>query len=178
MRRLRITGLAAVLGLALATLSPVSASAVAFQVTAAVGDNPTAMVLSSDGTTLFVANLGDGTNGTISVMDVTNPLLPVELHRYDLGAITGQTAYPFDLLLSSDGNQLYVADAGTNQVHDLDVSNRASPSLRRSILVGAGQKELAWLGSEGRIAVTGVQDASLVVITVASDWSVAADGPY
>lgn len=79
------------------------------------GDHPLSGVLSKDGKTLFVANLG---GADVSVIDVSSPGQPT---------VTGTIAtepHPNDLALREDGGVLFVSCGHTNYVVALDVKTK------------------------------------------------------
>jgi len=88
-----------------------------------VGHHPSALQLSADGHTLFVANTNDD---TISVLDVSGSGAPSVASTESvepLGAAPGQQnvgAHPDAFALSPDGSKLFVALAGMNAVEVRD----------------------------------------------------------
>jgi DNA-binding beta-propeller fold protein YncE len=175
-RRLRMGGVAAVLGFAAAMMSPLSGSALSFVVTVPVGVQPVATVISADDTTLFVANSGDG---TITVLDVRNPAVPRATHLFDLDSLTGGVTQPGTLLLSHDGATLFVADPEANKVHALDVRDLSAPRLWWSKGVGEYPAGMALSADSLQLVVTNAGVASVNVITISLDRSTATvSGPY
>src|SRR5207344_3458775 len=78
------------------------------------GDHPLTAVLSKDGKTLYVANLG---GAEVAIVDVSQPERP---------AVTGSIptdAHPNDLALRADG-VLFVSCGHTNHVVAVDVATR------------------------------------------------------
>lgn len=84
-----------------------------------VGNAPTALQLSKDRRTLFVANTNDD---TISVLDVSGKGSPAVVATESVSPETGVPvgAHPDALALSPDGETLYVALAGMNAVEVRD----------------------------------------------------------
>jgi DNA-binding beta-propeller fold protein YncE len=92
--------------------NPINAKEIAV---AGVGHHPTALQLSSDRSTLFVANTNDD---TISVLDVTGNGTPL-LRSTESVAALGSTpvgAHPDAFAMSPNGDTLFVALAGLNAV--------------------------------------------------------------
>jgi LPXTG-motif cell wall-anchored protein len=84
-----------------------------------VGHHPTALQLSADRDTLFVANSNDD---SISVVDVSGNGAPVVKATESVRPLTGVPvgAHPNALALSPDGSTLFVALAGMNAIEILD----------------------------------------------------------
>ncbi|MEY2447747.1 MAG: hypothetical protein QOH79_1223 [Acidimicrobiaceae bacterium] len=84
-----------------------------------VGHHPTALQLSADRETLFVANSNDD---SISVVDVSGDSTPTITSTESVRPLTGVPvgAHPNALALSPDGSTLFVALAGMNAIEILD----------------------------------------------------------
>ena len=84
-----------------------------------VGHHPSAIQLSADRSTLFVANTNDD---TISIIDVRNPSNPMVFAPESVKPVDGAPvgAHPDAFALSPDGRTLYVALAGLNAIEVRD----------------------------------------------------------
>jgi DNA-binding beta-propeller fold protein YncE len=79
----------------------------------ATGGNPSAVVLSADGKTAFVANRADGTVVRVTGIDGPSPAID---GRIDVGA------EPIGLALSPSGKQLFVAEFAESRVSVIDTA--------------------------------------------------------
>jgi DNA-binding beta-propeller fold protein YncE len=84
----------------------------------APGSHPTAMLLSPDEKSLYVAL----SNVDVVAVVATESGLPLNLLHTTTGNQSFAGTYPMALAQSSDGNRLFVADASLNAVEVLDVS--------------------------------------------------------
>lgn len=79
------------------------------------GDHPFSAVLSKDGKTLYVANLG---GAEVAVVDVSSAASPTVTGTIAAGA------HPNDLALAADGKVLFVSCGNTNNVMALDLESK------------------------------------------------------
>ncbi len=116
-----------------------------------VGDtHPSAAVLvkNANGTALYVAKANDDTLALVAA-DGSNTVefdlsFSVVVDRGDRVTLRG--TYPNALAVSSDGNRVYVAEAGINSVAVLDTSNPFAPKLLGRIPTGWYPSALALSG--------------------------------
>ncbi|HZT66249.1 MAG TPA: beta-propeller fold lactonase family protein [Acidimicrobiales bacterium] len=87
-----------------------------------VGRHPTALQLSADHSTLFVANNNDDSISVVNTNLATTPNQPTVASTQSVGPIQGGLvgAHPDAFALSPDGNTLFVALSGMNAVQLLD----------------------------------------------------------
>src|SRR5438105_2177776 len=86
-----------------------------------VARHPSALLLSSDGSRLFVAS---GSTDKVSVVDTRTQRVVATLN--DASPAVGEGSTPNALALSPDGSRLYVAEADNNAVALFDLSAAAS----------------------------------------------------
>ncbi|MGI8403063.1 MAG: SMP-30/gluconolactonase/LRE family protein [Gemmatimonadaceae bacterium] len=109
-----------------------------------VGRYPSALVLSRDGSRLFVAS---GSTDRISVVDTRSQQLVGTLNDAN-PASTGEGSTPNALSLSPDGTRLYVAEADNNAVAVFDLSaNTSGNSAARGNDALAGRIPVGWYPS-------------------------------
>ena len=94
-------------------------------------DCPTSMVLSEDGTTLYVAGQG---NEKIRTIDVDTGTVATLAGSGKAGSKDGKAGNaqfnsPTGLALSADGSSLFVADKGNHKIRKIDVATRAVTTL-------------------------------------------------
>jgi YVTN family beta-propeller protein len=77
------------------------------------GDHPLTALLSADGRTLYVANLG---GSEVAVIDVADAASPKVQKKFATGP------HPNDLAVSKDGKTLYVSCGNTNSVYTIDLA--------------------------------------------------------
>src|SRR5439155_1412056 len=90
------------------------------------GEHPNARALSGDGKRLFVAS---GNTASVWVYD-TGSLEAIEQISMSLFPEAPQTATPYSLAVSPEGQMLVVANADTNTLALVDISNSAGSFVR------------------------------------------------
>jgi len=88
----------------------------------AVGRHPSSMLLSGDGSRLFVAS---ASTDRISVVDTRRNAVVAELAD-TIARAPGEGSTPIALLLGPDGRHLFVAEADNNAVAEFDLSSATS----------------------------------------------------
>ncbi|ULE33593.1 Ig-like domain-containing protein [Mycobacterium sp. IDR2000157661] len=125
------------------------------------GGAPTSVVIGKDGTVAYVAS----NNDTISVIDLTAPV-PAVVRT--LVADSVPEAGIQTLVLSADGNRLYVVDATSRVLRAISISSKVLPAtittgVNASTTSIAGGVEAANLGApEGKISLIGTDADDLV----------------
>jgi DNA-binding beta-propeller fold protein YncE len=112
-----------------------------------VGGEPQGIVLSPDGTELFVAD--ESSNGHINVYDLVGDTLETSIPSGATSAIGG----PFGMALSPDGERVYVGvinNGGPGLIQVIDVSNRTIEHTISSC--GSRPRQIAF-GFSGGLAV-------------------------
>ena len=127
------------------------------------------------------AYVGNRRNGTIAIVDVSNPAVPTPI-----GAIPfGPAGQPIDLRTLPERNLLVVADHGSQRLFTFDVSNCATPQPASALdMPGAPHEFYLWDSGE-RVLLYGAMfdqsDADLIVAdltdpavpTVVARWTAA-----
>lgn len=126
----------------------------------AVGRHPTAMLLNPDHTRLYVAN---SNNDSVSVIDTRTDK---ELERISVRLSEGVPAGNSPQGLALRGDELYVANAHSNSVAVVELSDKGRSRVRGFIPTGQYPSALAVVGPTifiGNGKGTGVQNSSLMV---------------
>ena len=107
-----------------------------------VGASPEHLVLTRDGTTLYVNNVGDG---TVSVLDLPS------------GTVSGTFAVgdtPHGLDLSDDGRTLFVSALGDDKLTVIDLTTGAG----KSVALGPAPYHLSVLRDTGKLYVSSAEE--------------------
>lgn len=120
----------------------------------AAGSHSTALLLSPDDKTLYVALTN---RDRVAVVDTASgqvrAMLSTQLPGQKLGG-----SYPMALALSADGQRLFVADAGADAVAVFDTSAAAAPP-------GSEQKALGFIPTEWYPTALAVHGDDLLIVT-------------
>ena len=141
--------------------------------TATVGTNPTAVVLSADGSRMYVANTG---SNTVSVINTaTGQRIDANPSSSSMDIAVEKS--PSALALSADGKRLYVANSGSNSVSVIGINATptsttytrvdANPSSSSTdIAVGSAPSALALSADGTRLYVANRTGNSVSVIGI------------
>jgi YVTN family beta-propeller protein len=126
-----------------------------------VGNHPIAARLSSDGRTLYVANLG---SANVAIVDVSDPSAP------RVTAALSTDPHPNDVVLTDDG-RLFVSCGNTNNVVAFDVRTRErleviSTALGPQAPAGSTPNSLALSPDGTRLYVANADNNSVSVVDV------------
>lgn len=113
-----------------------------------VGDNPNALLLSGDGSRLFVANANDN---SVSVIDTKNRKV-IETLQASLYPDVPQGSTTNGLALSPDGKTLYIANADNNCLAVFDVSVKGASRSKGFIPTGWYPTDVKTLGKKILVA--------------------------
>jgi DNA-binding beta-propeller fold protein YncE len=126
------------------------------------GSGPAGMVFSADGSTLYVANSGDGTVSVISVAATGS----APQYTFTAASTVTVGGAPQRLALSPDGKYLYVSvDKGTDPGQLVVVRTGAQPAVVFSLNVGVAPRGVACMPSGAQIFVAN-SDANANSVTV------------
>jgi len=135
--------------------------------TVATGKAPLGMAFSSDGSTIFVANSGDG---TVSIVNVTATGAMPPYSIASGGTLTAGGS-PQQVALSPDGMYLYVSvDNGTETAGSLVVFKKNGTTFKQftSITIGKSPRGVAVAPSGAQIFVANFTDNTVSVIGVSN----------
>jgi DNA-binding beta-propeller fold protein YncE len=136
----------------------------------APGSHPTAMLLSPDGKSLYVAL----SNMDIVAVVSTENGVPFTLLRTAVRNQNFAGTYPIALAQSADGNHLFVSDASLNAVEVLDVSTVAhGPQFPDNILWGP----LGFIPTDWYPSALAVQGDDLLIATAKGEGTRPNPGP-
>jgi DNA-binding beta-propeller fold protein YncE len=131
-----------------------------------VGATPAGMVFSADGSTLYVANSGDGTISGIAVAATGT----VPQYSFTTQSTTTVGGAPQDVVLSPDGAYLYVTvDGGTAPGRLVVLSAGPIPSVVGAVPVGVAPRGVAVMPSGAQVFVANSGSSTVTVVGRAPD---------
>ncbi len=125
-----------------------------------VGSQPTGLAFSPDGSTLYVANKGDG---TVSVVSVTNTN-SIDGYTFQVAQTVQVGGAPQQVAVGADGSAWVSVDAGSQAGSLVKISNGASSPTTTSVTVGTGPRGVAVTPSNGMVFVANSGSGSVSVI--------------
>jgi len=140
------------------TVAVISTSSNVMTNTIPVGVNPATMAELPNGQKLYVANKGNGANGSVSSINT--------IDRIPNPPISGTWISPVWVVVRSDGQRAYVLDSGTGNVSAIDTS---TDNVIKNVTIGVGADFMLYDPNLDRLYVTNPATNHVIVLDASSD---------